>query len=68
MYSITNQDFVRGTVSNFYELYGVNDTVLSSFVVSQNENRVCPADDEELAMATRNEGFTQVVFAVIMEG
>lgn len=57
MYSITNQDFVRGTVENFYEMYGINDTDLSAFIVSKNEDRVCPAEDEDLDLAIRNEDF-----------
>jgi hypothetical protein len=38
-------------------MYGINDTDLSAFIVSQNEDRVCPAEDEDLDLAIRNEDF-----------
>lgn len=54
IYSVTNEDFVRGTVSNFYEIYNRKDT--TSFVTLSNDDKICPSDDEEIDLKRRNAG------------
>jgi hypothetical protein len=44
MYALSNQQFVRSTVINFYETYGTEGAT----------NPVCPLDDEEDKIRTRN--------------
>jgi hypothetical protein len=53
MYSISNGDFVRGTVGNYYETYNQNDATAVS-----GERIVCPLDSEEIAMRFRNSEYT----------
>lgn len=74
MYSSTNEDFVRGTVTNFYELYNMKPALslaktskLSSFTTFENENLVCPMDTEQLAMRFRNEALTNMCASVQLE-
>lgn len=51
MYSVTNGDFARGAVSDYYEIYNRKD--LSSFVQLTNEEKVCPSDSEEIELKIR---------------
>jgi hypothetical protein len=53
IYSITNGDFVRGTVSNYYETYTQKDTR-----AIDGTRVVCPLDSEEIAMRSRNDEYT----------
>lgn len=65
MYSASNNDFVRGTVSDFYEMFkqqSVRDDDLDLSAFSYNTSidmvdaeRVCPLDDHEMALKLRNE-------------
>lgn len=54
IYFVTNEDFVRGAVSNFYEVYNRKDT--TSFVTLSNKDKVCPSEDEEIDLKRRNAG------------
>jgi hypothetical protein len=72
MYSVTNEDFVRGTVTNFYEMYGRADALssggaLSSFTVIDNADRVCPADVDLLELQKRNLDYTANCASVQLE-
>jgi hypothetical protein len=59
MYSQSNQDFVRGTVINFYERYGLQTANSFSFGEVLNADLVCPMDNEEEDMRKRNTELTQ---------
>lgn len=69
MYSSSNNDFVRGTVTDFYEMFrqvsdAENDALLSAFAYDSAinitlESRVCPMDDMEAALKIRNEAMKQ---------
>jgi hypothetical protein len=62
MYSITNGDFVRGTVGNYYEVYNQQDAK------SIDSNRVvCPMDDQELEMRARNAEYTSQCASVQLQ-
>jgi hypothetical protein len=59
MYSQSNQDFVRGTVLNFYETYGLETTDAFDKDNTPNFDLVCPLDDEEADLRKRNHDLTQ---------
>lgn len=50
IYSITNEDFVRGTVTHFYEMYAPNN---------ESSEDICPMDDLERELILRNENMTR---------
>jgi hypothetical protein len=58
MYATSNQEFVRSTVINFYEMYGLQDS--SSVLVDSplNGELVCPLDFEDLEIRYRNNNLT----------
>jgi hypothetical protein len=61
MYISSNSDFVRGTVSNFYERY--NHRLLNEsqfFYTFASDDLVCPSDDLERELRYRNEAWKQV--------
>jgi hypothetical protein len=59
MYSITNQDFVRGTVTAFYEMYGnTEDGQLQSFMPGSTSTMVCPLDVDQADLIARNNAYT----------
>lgn len=62
MYSISNGDFVRGTVSNYYETYNQNDASAVS-----GQRVVCPLDSEEEAMRLRNSEYTSECASVQLQ-
>ena len=76
MYSSSNNDFVRGTVTDFYEMFRQvsesDGTDLSAFAFNQSainglvsdDVRVCPLDDMEAALKIRNEAMKQRCSAV----
>lgn len=68
MYSSSNNDFVRGTVTDFYEMFrqvSDADGDLAAFAYDSALNasvlggRVCPMDDMEAALKVRNEALKQ---------
>lgn len=68
MYSSSNNDFVRGTVTDFYEMFrqvSTTDGNLAAFAYDSAINasllggRVCPMDDMEAALKVRNEALKQ---------
>jgi len=65
MYSVSNEDFVRGSVTNFYESY--NQKELSAFFEADNEDKVCPKDDLEEELAKRNNELTKYCSATQLE-
>jgi hypothetical protein len=65
MYSVSNEDFVRGSVTNFYESY--NQKELSAFFEADNEDKVCPKDDLEEELASRNNELTKYCAATQLE-
>lgn len=74
IYSITNEDFVRGTVTNFYEMYARratgsagDRTRLTSFTPGDNTARVCPSEPDELELQLRNTALTRRCAAVQLE-
>ena len=72
MYSSSNNDFVRGTVTDFYEMFRqVSDTggdfaafAYNSTIDLMVNERVCPMDDMEAALKVRNEALKQSCSAV----
>ena len=79
MYSSSNNDFVRGTVADFYEMFkqqsarSLDDYDLSAFVYNNSfpglsdEDHVCPMDDMELALKLRNEAMKQKCASVQLD-
>ena len=59
MYSQSNQDFVRGTVINFYETYGLDTLDAFDKTNTPNGALVCPLDDEEDDLRIRNHDLTK---------
>ena len=66
VYSIINEDFVRGTVTNFYENYNQLRED-GSFTVLDNNQLICRNTDEEVDLINRNEAFTSKCSSVQLE-
>ena len=80
MYSSSNNDFVRGTVTDFYEMFNQQsdneddeNEDLSAFsfnnsnfldIAANAMGKVCPLDDMEVALKLRNEAVKQKCSAV----
>jgi hypothetical protein len=54
MYSMSNQQFVRSTVIDFYETYGAYDSSVLKKGDTVNGELVCPLDDEDQNIRWRN--------------
>lgn len=61
MYSTTNSDFARGTVTDFYELHNPLLGAVNSFRLNSSRRvpDVCPMDDLDLELRLRNDEYTQ---------
>jgi hypothetical protein len=59
MYSVNNQQFVRSTVINFYETFGIYDSVAFVPTGLSNHELVCPLDNEDREIRERNDVLTQ---------
>lgn len=66
MYSSSNNDFVRGTVTDFYEMFKqVSETEeysafgFNSTIDGMLSDKVCPLDDMEAALKLRNTAIKQ---------
>ena len=79
MYSSSNQDFVRGTVSSFYEMFKrtASDEVsdedeFRAFVFGNGslaaDDMVCPMDDMEWELKVRNQAMKKGCASVQMDG
>jgi hypothetical protein len=68
MYSQSNQDFVRGSVINFYESYGLETSDAFDKQTLTNLDLVCPLDDEEDDMRARNNDLTKYCASRQLQG
>ena len=79
MYSSSNQDFVRGTVSSFYEMFKrtasdevADEDEFRAFVFGNGslaaDDMVCPMDDMEWELKVRNQAMKKGCASVQMDG
>jgi hypothetical protein len=73
MYSSSNRDFVRGSVTDFYEMFKQQTLTDSKAAFAFDainttaSEKVCPLDDMELALKIRNEAAKQRCAAVQLD-